>query len=555
MEDYEKELLADFDSDEGSDSEEVPVENGFLDEDIDPIPDSHEDIHNGKNAVTVVEEKSFGIRLHELIVNSTVHNTLSSILSEPNIEEVDDLTKFSKVFPLIPELKSHIELYSNEEDTDFLELLSSIDNGNDQSEEYRFVLLINELSTIINQEIAAFHSLVKLQYNVVFPELETLILNPIDYARIIIIIKQDLQNIKSYETEMKAIVSNEKILVIIMAALQQVKNQFILDDKDIGKVLDCCRVILELDDILTTLSTFITSKLSKFAPNVSAIVGSITTSQLLIATGSLRQLALTPACNLPSLGVRDLSSQTKTKSRTIRQTGYLYHSDVVKYLPEDIVRSVMRIISGKVILAARIDLAKSNADGSLGEKYLDEIKQKIEKLLTPPEHQPDKALPAPVDQKSKKRGGRRFRKMKERFQMSELRKAQNKMEFGKQEDSITDSFGEEVGLGMSRSNGGVGRIGEIRVNTNTSARMSKSMVQRLQKQEQNSKILRADKGIFDDDFDSILLANPTARNGGDKRDTAISGQGNSSSKWFTGMTKRKLQEDVNGNDRKKQKSE
>ena len=261
-----------------------------------------------------------------------------------------------------------------------------------------------------------------------------------------------------------------------MAGLQQVQNQTMLDTEEITKILSCITLILELNEILQELSEFISNKLSKFAPNISAIIGPITTSQLLIATGSLKQLALTPSCNVASLGVRDLSTTTKTKSRNIQQTGYVYHSELVKYLPPDIIRSVMRIISGKIILAARIDLSKSSPDGELGKKYLEEIKGKIDKLLTPPEQTPDKALPAPVEQKSKKRGGRKVRKYKERFQMSDLRKAQNKMEFGKQEETIMDGFGEEIGLGMTGNSSSSGRIGQLQVNSKTNAKMSKGMI-------------------------------------------------------------------------------
>lgn len=497
MSDYEKELLADLDSDGDSEIE-------LIDED---------EINSPAGA----SQLSFEEKINQLLETS-VHETLHSVVHSGKVDDITDFASLSNILPLVPELKARIAKYASEEDSDYLELLSFVNDGT-QPEEYKFILTINEISTVINNEIAVFHSLLKSQYKIVFPELESLILNPIDYATIILVIKQDLENIKQYETAMKAVVTNEKVLVIIMAALHQVKSQFKLNEGDVNKLLECARIVLELDDTLKQLSSFITQKLSKFAPNVSAIVGPITTSQLLIATGSLRQLALTPACNVAALGVKDLSSQTKKTSNKIRQTGYLYHSEIVKFLPDDIVRSSMRIISGKVILAARVDLAKSSPSGDIGHKFSQEIQQKIDKLLTPPEQVPDKALPLPIDQKSKKRGGKRFRKMKERLQMSELRKAQNKMGFGTQEDSVIDAFGEEIGLGMSKTNGS-GRIGEIKINTNTGARMSKAMVSRLQQHQQTESV------------DNIILANP--------HQAKESASNPTFTKWFGGITKRKL---------------
>ncbi|ODV81983.1 Nop domain-containing protein [Suhomyces tanzawaensis NRRL Y-17324] len=517
MEDYAKELADDFDS---SESEEELVQESEVQQ---PLNQSSDDT------------LSFEARLKQLLETNLIDSRLQAILEGSGTLGVTDFYKFSRVYPLIPDLKARIAKYSDQQDSDYAELLSFVNEEN-QTEEYKFLLAVNEISTLINQDIEVFHTLVKIQYKSVFPELESLVLNPVDYARIVTIIRQDLANIRQHEDKLKLLVSNEKVLVIIMAAIQQVRQQFTLDEEDLGKILSCCGILMELDAILNELSTFITEKLAKFAPNISAIIGPITTSQLLIATGSLRQLALTPSCNLPSLGVKDLSSQSKTRAR-YRQAGYLYHSDLIKFLPEDIVRSVLRIISGKVILAARIDLSNSKPGGEIGRGYLQEISQKIDKLLTPPEQQPDKALPIPKEQKSKKRGGKRFRKMKERTQMSELRKAQNKMEFGKEEDTVMDAFGEEIGMGMSRSGGG--RIGQIKINTNTNARMTKAMASRVLKQNHNQ------SNNHLDDFNSILLPASTPK--------AIESKTNTE-KWFTGLLKRKP-EATEATDSKKQKLE
>lgn len=486
MVDYEKQLLEDLESSDEEDRSLPQPQGGTLQQ-----------------------------MLTGLITSNATTSPFQVVLEHPDIESVTNYSSLSKVYPLIPMLKAKFKEQEDESQTDYLELLAEIDNDAEyQSEEYKFIVAINELSSIINNEIQAFTMLLKMQYKLVFPELENLVLNNIDYARIVLIIKQDLANIKNYESELKTIMTNDKVLLVIISALQQAKDEFKLLEGDLDKIMSCALLILELDEILQHLSNFISDKLAKFAPNVSAIIGPITTSQLLIATGSLKQLALTPSCNIPSLGIKDLASTTKTASRNIRQTGYIYHSSLVKYLPPEIQRSVMRIISGKVILAARIDLSKSSSDGNSGAKLRSQIEAKIDKLLAPPEQTPNKALPAPIEIKSKKRGGRRFRKMKERFQMSDLRKAQNKMEFGKQEETIMDDFGEEIGLGMSRTGGG-NRLGQIQINKNTDARMSKAMAERLNKQKQVANVAN----FWEEDFDSIILLKPkdTTKNESESR--------------------------------------
>ena len=62
--------------------------------------------------------------------------------------------------------------------------------------------------------------------------------------------------------------------------------------------------------------------------------------------------------------------------------------------------------------------------------FREEIEKKIEKFQEPPPVKAAKALPAPLEAPKKRRGGRRVRKMKERYAVTELRKQANRMNFG-----------------------------------------------------------------------------------------------------------------------------
>lgn len=465
--DYEKDLAADFDSDSdsGADiSEKLPVSAAEK-------PASLQDLLQSPHLVSV------GTKLAQL-----------------DLHQVGDVDELSSVYPLIPKIRQELATYTDAIETDYLELLASISDES-ESPEYQFLMQLSELPTLVNDEIALLHRYVTVQYKVVFSELEQLVSNPVSYCKIVLEIGQELTGIRAHEPRLKEIVSGEKVLAIVMAALAQFSLLFTLNEADMAKIMRACTICIDLSGFLEEIATFISSKLSKFAPNVSSLIGPVATSQLLISTGSLKQLALTPSCNLPSFGVRDLLSKSNNRSNFIRATGYLYYCDMIKSLPPEIIKLALRIVSGKVVLAARIDLSGSSPSGDVGVKFKNEVEAKIDKLLTPPDLTAPKALPVPKEQKSKKRGGRRFRKMKERFQMSDLRKAQNKMEFGKQELSVTDSFGEEVGLGMSR------QLDSVLVNRNTDARMSKKMISRLQQQKEKV------------DLDTIVFA-PTEKKAG-----------------------------------------
>lgn len=91
--------------------------------------------------------------------------------------------------------------------------------------------------------------------------------------------------------------------------------------------------------------------------------------------------------------------------------------------------------------------------GSYGRKLSDELEKKLERLAEPPPAKITKALPVPVEGSKKRRGGKRARKAKEAYAMTELRKLQNRMAFGEQEEE-TGAFDETRGLGMAGSSSG-----------------------------------------------------------------------------------------------------
>uniref|UniRef100_A0A1I8JQ39 U4/U6 small nuclear ribonucleoprotein Prp31 n=1 Tax=Macrostomum lignano TaxID=282301 RepID=A0A1I8JQ39_9PLAT len=103
----------------------------------------------------------------------------------------------------------------------------------------------------------------------------------------------------------------------------------------------------------------------------------------------------------------------------------------------DLRSKAVRLIAAKCTLAARVDNFHQAPDGSRGRQLNMELELKFEKLTEP--HRSNrcdlmgravvKPLTAPIDPPSKKRGGRRHRKMKERLGMTEMRKAANRIKF------------------------------------------------------------------------------------------------------------------------------
>lgn len=107
----------------------------------------------------------------------------------------------------------------------------------------------------------------------------------------------------------------------------------------------------------------------------------------------------------------------------------------------------MRLVAGKCTLLARVDAYGQDPSGGTGRKFLSEMAAKVEKWQEPPPAKIVKPLALPDGGKKTRRGGRRLRKLKERYGMTDVRKAANRVAFNQTEEEVLEGD-EFVGLGM-----------------------------------------------------------------------------------------------------------
>ncbi|KAB8077379.1 hypothetical protein BDV29DRAFT_168337 [Aspergillus leporis] len=338
-----------------------------------------------------------------------------------------------------------------------------------------------EVALSTGDELTRLHKALRDHYSVRFPELETLVTNPIDYAKTVAILKNgplnDIKAISSSADNMvgeslRSILDGPSLMVVSVEGTTTRGRE--MTESELKSVLDTCERILRLDRERKALTESIQSRITQIAPNLAALIGPETAAQFLNQTGGLRELAKIPSCNLAAQGSKrseglGFATNIGTKSR-----GFLYNSPMIQGVPDDLKRQAMRIVSAKMALATRADVSNSNPDGSLGEELQAQCFQRIEKLTEPPPNSGVKALPAPDDKPARKRGGRRARKAKEAVAMTEIRKAQNRMAFGKEEAEVGYGMGEgTVGLGMLGQQND-GRIRATQIDNRTRAKLSKS---------------------------------------------------------------------------------
>ncbi len=325
------------------------------------------------------------------------------------------------------------------------------------------------------------HKFIRDHYSIRFPELETLVGNPLDYAKVVTIIgngPMDAESIKALKTSkdnrlgvtLSSVLDGASVLVVTVEATTTEGRE--MTATELERVMRACDMILALDKAKKTLTDYVQSRMNLFAPNLTALIGSLTAAQLLNTAGGLTGLAKTPACNLAQFGSKKQSGTGFATNVGVRQQGFLYHSPIIRGIPNDLKRQAMRIVSAKVVLVARVDRVHSSPDGSTGEELKASCLERLEKLTEPPPNKGQRALPAPDDKPARKRGGRRARKAKEATAMTDLRKAQNRMAFGKEEKEVGYGTGDGTkGLGMiGQANDG--RIRNLQIDQRTKAKLS-----------------------------------------------------------------------------------
>lgn len=339
------------------------------------------------------------------------------------------------------------------------------------------------MSTTIDSEIILVHKFIRDHYSVRFEVLERLVENPLNYAKAVAILGNtpfDADSMKTIQdskdnplgVSLRSVLGGPTLMTVTLEATTSQGRQ--MTATELERVVRACKMVIDLYNAKDILTEYVQSRMNTFAPNLTVLVGSLTAAQLLNAAGGLTQLAGKPSRNLLAWGSNRKSNLGLATNIHIRQQGYIYHSPIVKEAPSNLKMKAMRVVSAKVILAANIDRAHQSTSGEKGEEFRLYCLDQIEKANEVPPSARTRALPVPDDKPSRKRGGRRARKAKEAIAITDLRKAQNRMAFGKEEKEVGYGTGDgTVGMGMIGAEND-GRIRATQVDQRTRAKLSKS---------------------------------------------------------------------------------
>eukprot|EP00898_Chlorokybus_atmophyticus_P003616 jgi/Chlat1/4255/Chrsp27S04252 len=288
----------------------------------------------------------------------------------------------------------------------------------EEDPEYQLIVHCNSLTVDIDNEVVVIHNFIRDKYRLKFPELDSLVLHPIDYARVV---KRIGNEMDLTLVDLEGLLPSATIMVVSVTASTTTGKP--LSAADLEKTLEACDMALALDEAKQLLLAFVESRM--------ALV----------------------------LGAKRKTLAGFSTATALPHTGFVFQCDIVQNTPPALRMRACRLLGGKCTLLARVDATGGDVTGGVGRQMREDMRKKIEKWQEPPPPKQPKPLPVPDADPKKKRGGRRLRKMKERYAMTDMRKLTNRMMFNQTEETVLgDGIGKGLGI-LGQAGSGKLRIG------------------------------------------------------------------------------------------------
>ena len=364
-----------------------------------------------------------------------------------------------------------------EENEEIITFISNLGNINQEKGEniIPFLEKANKYIIILNKYISEGITVLKELYSPFFPELPTIVTNSFEYVKSIKVIEENkdlLKNeskigLKQLRQELSFLPNNVLMALTFMLSSSNVINSNNNNSSDIN-IKNKYEKILELFQEKNTLLNFISSNMKYLAPNLTLLLGAEISAKLVTEAGGLQELARTPSGNILNMGRHELNLEGFSTMNKFNN-GYLTELKEYKDAIDSMKIKVLRRYANKTALAARKDafINKNKKKGNeKEEKYGDDLKklieEKVEKIKNDVQPILKKPLPRPDDKPSRKRGGKRVRGIKKKFELTEVRKLRNRMKFGEPEAEYRDTG---IGFGMLGV-GGIGSSLRVAINKN-----------------------------------------------------------------------------------------
>eukprot|EP00980_Cylindrotheca_fusiformis_P022331 scaffold9191_cov114-Cylindrotheca_fusiformis.AAC.26 len=383
-----------------------------------------------------------------------------------------------------------------------------------EEEEHRLVVSSNRYLAMLADELAKAHGELAMAYKPKFPELEELLPNFIQYKNAVRVIGNEM-DLTKVNDELNAILNSNQIITVSVAGSTTSGRP--LTEDELKRVDAAASYIEQLLEVETKLTRFVENSMEALAPSICALIGPSTAARLIGLVGGLAELTKIPACNLQVIGQVKQNSTSRagmSNASTKQHIGIVAECDLVQSMPRQLQKKALKLVAAKLALAARFDFVNVDTgrprSDETGVQFRQALKDKFEKLQEPDKAQVLKALPKPDLTVKKRRGGKRMRRWKERFEETAMMKQANTRAFSSQQGEYgDDAMGMTMGLlDTADSGGAIRKVSEKRKMRQANTKASRKRAMTLAQQAKNKDGL-ASSVVFTQSS-SMELVNPDA---------------------------------------------
>ncbi|KAK4339725.1 hypothetical protein RND71_041187 [Anisodus tanguticus] len=269
--------------------------------------------------------------------------------------------------------------------------------------EYKFILACSTLLVDIENEIVIIHNFIRDKYRLKFPEFESILPHPIDYARVVRKIGNQMDVTL---VDLEGLLPTAIISIVSVSASTTIGKP--LPNNVLHKTNEACNRAISLDSSKKKLFQFVKDRMGYIAPNLSAVVGRGVAAKLMGAAGGLSSLEKMLRCDVELLGAKrkDLPNfPSHIYDFRPLGAGYINQCEIFNSAPPNFRIQTYQLVANKCTLAARVDSTKGDPTGEYGRSLVEEILKRIKRWKNPR----PVPVPVPTDQSEpckRKRSGR-----------------------------------------------------------------------------------------------------------------------------------------------------
>jgi U4/U6 small nuclear ribonucleoprotein PRP31 len=373
--------------------------------------------------------------------------------------------------------KQQQQQYNPNQDTALQAHLQLLQN---QSDNHNLVIPSTKVLSKLTNAVQETHLQLQQAYQLKFPELADLITDPLQYLSAVQAIWNETDVTK---IDLSSILTPNQIITISVAGSTTAGR--LLTEEELQELKKICQIMTQIVQIRDEITNFVQNSMNDWAPNTTALVGSEIAAQLVALAGGLEELSRIPACNLQVLGqVKSVDRAGFSNIYTQPHRGLLQRCDLVQSCSSNLQAKALKVVASKLALAIRCDFVNHQTGRQVsnqsGQALRGQVLQKIQQWQVPDKAPTLKALPKPDMTTKKRRGGKRIRRLKERFEETDLMKQANSRAFATQTGEYADdSMGLTMGL-LDAAEGVVRKqVGEKRKFRHANTQASRKRQQQL----------------------------------------------------------------------------